>query len=97
MDAKQLTSMIVQTINLTPNIEKIILFGSRAKKDADERSDFDIAIICPAISNREWLELCEHIDDLPTLLTIDLVRFDTASDELKNRILQEGKVLYEKS
>lgn len=96
MEAKQLTRLIVDTINKTPGIEKIILFGSRARNDHDPRSDFDIAIVGATISNHDWLYLCDRIENLPTLYTIDLVRFDTASEELKTKILKQGVVLYAK-
>lgn len=77
-------------------VDKIVLFGSRARCDAEERSDIDIAILCPAASDREWLDVCEIVENTRTLLEIDIVRLDTASQELQTRIFDEGKILYEK-
>lgn len=35
--------------------ERIILFGSRARGSADARSDVDLLVICPEITNRRRL------------------------------------------
>ena len=78
-----------------PKIERILLFGSRARGDAQARSDIDLAVSCPRVSQREWLDLCDVLEELPTLLRVDLVRLDTAGAALRNRILREGRTLYE--
>jgi predicted nucleotidyltransferase len=94
---KQILAELVNTINKTEHIEKIILFGSRARDDAEERSDIDIAIVCPKITDREWLDLCERIEDTDTLLEINVIKFDSAGKELQNKILEEGIILYEQN
>ena len=90
-----LMTKLVDAITTTHQVEKVILFGSRARGDAEERSDIDIAIVCPDISVREWLDICDRIEMMDTLLEVNIVRFDTASKEFQERILQEGEVLYE--
>ncbi len=40
---------------------------------------------------REYVE-----EDAETLLSIDLVRFETASDQTKDSIIEEGVILYER-
>jgi predicted nucleotidyltransferase len=95
--AEQVINGIVTQLKTFAVIEKIILFGSRARNDADARSDIDLAILCPTASIREWLDICTVIEDYDTLLQIDVVKLDTASQQLQEKILQEGKVLYEKS
>ncbi|OGT22056.1 MAG: hypothetical protein A3C55_05390 [Gammaproteobacteria bacterium RIFCSPHIGHO2_02_FULL_42_13] len=91
-----LIQKIVATITKTSSVQKIILFGSRARGDAEERSDLDIAIMAPEISDREWLEICDRIEKTDTLLTIDLVRYDTAGNKFQEKIKQEGIVIYER-
>jgi predicted nucleotidyltransferase len=93
---KKLVEQLINTITKTDGIEKIILFGSRARSDAELKSDIDIAIICPTITKREWLDICDRIENIDTLLKIDVVRFDLATENLKQRILQEGVILYER-
>ncbi len=73
--------------------EEVILFGSRAKGVAGERSDIDIAV--RGADDFEALE--EKIADIPTLYTVDMVDMGTC----KNLLLMEdiklyGRKIYEK-
>ena len=74
-------------------IEKLILFGSRARGDNKERSDIDLAVSGGNIS-----AFAAAVDeDLPTLLLFDVVNLDAPVDEeLLQSIEREGIVLYEK-
>lgn len=69
----------------------------RARGDHRPRSDFDIAVDYPDASIEEWVDLVESMTGLPTLLSIQLVRYNDASSELQERIQQEGIILYQKS
>ncbi len=97
MNIKQILQELVDIISKNKHVEKIILFGSRARGDAEEKSDIDIAIICPSITDREWIDLCENIEKSHTLLEINVIKFASAGKELQNKILQEGKILYEQN
>ena len=79
-------------------IDEIWLFGSRARGDNNERSDIDIAIICPNSNDSDWAEVLNIIENADTLLKIDCVRYDinTMSTELYDNILSDKKVLYVK-
>jgi nucleotidyltransferase substrate binding protein (TIGR01987 family) len=79
-------------------IDQIWLFGSRARGDNTERSDIDLAIICPRATHDDWYHVLEIITKADTLLKIDCVRFDTLADtdKLKHNILQFKQVLYVK-
>lgn len=68
---------------------KVILFGSRAKETARERSDIDIAVC--GVHDMEKLQ--EEIEDIPTLYTVDL---DTCENQLLlEDIEQYGQKIYE--
>lgn len=86
----------IHYLSQLPFVEKIFLFGSRARNDHRERSDIDIALFSPSASNNDWLKVMEIIDNADTLLKIDCVRLDRADIELQNKIFQEGIILYEK-
>lgn len=88
---------LVKDLSRFPSVEKIILYGSRARGDAEERSDIDIAVVCPTATKREWFDIEDVVDNARTLLSIDLVRLDTASEELRKNVLREGKILYERT
>ena len=58
--------------------KEVILFRSRAKGTARERSDIDIAVS----GVKEFDLLAEEIEDLPTLYSVDLVNMDTCKNQL---------------
>ena len=71
----------------------VILFGSRAKGTATERSDIDIAV--SGIPDTENLR--EELDNLPTLYTIDLVNLDECGNQLLlEDIRKYGREIYKK-
>jgi predicted nucleotidyltransferase len=88
----------LNALRAIPVIEKIILYGSRARGDNRERSDIDLAIVCPQATEKDWQKIVEIIEEADTLLVIDCVRFDTLAETspLKESILRDGVVIYEK-
>ena len=75
------------------NIEKVILFGSRARGDNRERSDIDLAV-----SGGDILNFTFDVDEkVWTLLSFDVVNLDRGiSEELQTEINRDGKMIYEK-
>lgn len=73
---------------------RVVLFGSRARGDHQERSDIDLAVfgLSSVAAGRFRLAL----EDLPTLLSFDLVcvNSDTSPALLEN-IEREGVTLYD--
>ena len=80
-----------------PDVAQAIVFGSRAIGDAEERSDLDLAISCPGIDHRRWQEIAETIEEAETLIGLDLVWLEEASQTLQNEIRRTGKVVYERT
>lgn len=80
------------------SIEEIWLYGSRARGDFSERSDMDLAILCPSATPEEWMMIEEILESADTLLKIDAVGFDTLglSDRLRENIQKFKKILYKK-
>lgn len=90
----ELKKFIVQTINP----EKIVLFGSRARGDAQDRSDIDIAIEVPKASSWAWSKFVLDLkEQSQTLLPIDVVRFENAKPSLRRIIEKEGICLYKRA
>jgi nucleotidyltransferase substrate binding protein (TIGR01987 family) len=77
-------------------IDEIWLFGSRARGDHTQRSDIDLAIVCPRASQQAWQQILDIIDESDTLLKIDCVRFDhlAEDDKLRANIINFRKLLY---
>lgn len=74
-------------------IEKVILFGSRARGDHSERSDIDLAV-----SGGNALDFYYDLEEEAwTLLMFDVVDLDQGiSKELQAEIERDGVSLYEK-
>ncbi|WFA08546.1 nucleotidyltransferase domain-containing protein [Tissierella sp. Yu-01] len=77
-------------------IDKIILFGSRARGDNKSNSDVDLAIFTlPGFAHKGFLT--SDIDELNTLLKIDIVFINKDTDiKLLKNIEKEGVLLYER-
>ncbi len=87
---------LVAGLSAEPSVLRVILFGSRARGDAEPRSDVDLAVEAPGLSEREWLRLLDMVEAADTLLLIDLVRLEDAPEELRARIASEGRTLHER-
>lgn len=75
-------------------IEKVILFGSRAKGTHTKRSDIDLAASGGEFDDFYW-DLKENTH---SLLSFDVVELDgNISDELQQEIERDGVILYEKT
>jgi predicted nucleotidyltransferase len=81
-----------------PAVERVWLFGSRARGDHFERSDIDLAIEAPELDRYDWLKLSLDFEEAaPTLLGVDVVRMEEAPEHLRAQILEEGVVVHERS
>ena len=76
------------------SINKIVLFGSRARGTNTERSDIDIAVYGGDFDSFYW----DVKEKTNSLLMFDIVQADSSiSNELKKEIQKDGVVIYEKA
>lgn len=76
------------------NIERIVLFGSRARGTNSPRSDIDIAVSGGDVDLFS-IDISENAD---TMLMFDIVSLDNGiTDELRNEIDRDGVIIYEKN
>ena len=76
------------------NIQKVILFGSRARGTNTQRSDVDIAVSGGDFESFYW----NIKEKTHSLLTFDIVDLDSGiSEQLKEEIEKDGVVIYEKA
>ncbi|MBK1702545.1 nucleotidyltransferase domain-containing protein [Thiococcus pfennigii] len=74
-----------------PEIERVLIFGSRADGTFKDESDIDLAIVAPTMSSQRFSQLWGAIDALSILFKIDLLHWDRLTDEpLKVKILTRG-------
>ncbi|MCI9664636.1 MAG: nucleotidyltransferase domain-containing protein [Lachnospiraceae bacterium] len=74
-------------------VEKVILFGSRARGNYKRASDIDLAV-----SGGDILRFALAVDEeTSTPLRFDIINLDgMVCEELQKAIWTEGKILYEK-
>jgi predicted nucleotidyltransferase len=87
---------LIARLAADPAVRRIVLFGSRARGDAQPRSDVDLAVEAPDASPLDWQRLLDKVEEADTLLSVDLVRVEDAADELRERIRAEGVTLHER-
>ncbi|OIR25291.1 restriction endonuclease subunit S [Bathymodiolus thermophilus thioautotrophic gill symbiont] len=89
---------IKKAIALFSQIEKVTLYGSRAKGNYRHGSDIDITLIGKDLSlNNSVYPLIDKLDDLYLPYTFDISIFNHIdNDDLIEHILTAGKVFYEK-
>lgn len=78
-----------------PSIEKVLIFGSRAKGNYRDGADIDLAVMAPAMANTEFTCLWNALDALPLVFKLDTLHWNRLENErLKHKILAEGKCFY---
>ena len=75
-------------------LEKVLVYGSRAKGAYRRGSDIDFAIIG---KNLECVRILAELEDLPLPYKFDVVDYDTITNPaLKSDIDSDGKIFYSK-
>jgi len=82
----EILNNIVEKIKIQCNPDKIILFGSRARGDAHQNADIDIAV--------EGSK--KPISSIDITAHLDIVDFTRADPSLKDKIKREGVTIYER-
>jgi proline iminopeptidase len=78
-----------------PEIEQVLIFGSRAKGGFRDGSDIDLAVFAPSMVDSRFTQLWRAIDDLPLVFKVDLLHWDRlANKALRNQIALEGRAFY---
>lgn len=84
----------IVTFSKEYNIQKVVLFGSRARGTHTDRSDVDIAVSGGDFDSFYWAVK----EKIHSLLSFDLIEWDVGvSEELKKEIEKDGVVIYEKA
>lgn len=98
MNPNELDDVLVQInqIAIKYPIQKIVLFGSRARGDHSNVSDYDIAVYDNGLSEVDKACISVAMEDVETLKKIDILFInDTINDELIQNIRREGVTIYE--
>jgi len=94
--SKETTQLLGGAFLNFPLLEKVWLFGSRAKGNFRENSDVDLAVKFSQKSSTHLIDLMAALDDLPLLYKFDVVDIDSAEDQgLLAEIKEFGVVVCE--
>ena len=89
-------SSIQSVLQKHENIQKAVIYGSRAKGNYREGSDIDLTLY-GYISFKNFSTILDEIDDLLLPYTIDLSVYENLKNvKLKEHIDRVGQVFYEK-
>jgi predicted nucleotidyltransferase len=85
---------LIKVFSRHPKIEKVLLFGSRAKGTFRPGSDIDLVFYADKLDFKEFLDVQIELDELELLQKIDLINGDTVQNpDLIAHIKRVGKVL----
>lgn len=75
------------------NVQKVVLFGSRARGNFKEKSDIDLAV-----QGGDFIRFMLDVnEETSTLLKFDIINLDEEiQGELREAIKKEGKIVYKK-
>jgi predicted nucleotidyltransferase len=81
-----------------PHVEKVVIYGSRAKGNFRPGSDIDLTLLGESLDGAVLSRILVDLDDLnmPYLLDVSLFS-QISSDDLLDHIQRVGKVFYQKS
>jgi predicted nucleotidyltransferase len=80
-----------------PEVERVILFGSRAKGNFKPGSDIDLALLGESLTPKTLNHLSEELDDLPIPYEFSLILFSKITDsEVIAHIKRVGTLFYDK-
>ncbi len=78
-----------------PQVEKAVIYGSRAKGNYKNGSDIDLTLHGPDLDWHEQMVIVDELDELLLPYTIDLSIFDKLDHvELREHIERVGQELY---
>lgn len=79
-----------------PQIDRVLVYGSRATGRHRPQSDIDLAVLAPTMSDREFSRLWMALDDLPILFRLDVSLWhEVTNAALKQSMLDNGVPLYQ--
>ncbi|HOO85171.1 MAG TPA: nucleotidyltransferase domain-containing protein [Prolixibacteraceae bacterium] len=90
--------LIRSVLSSFPEIDKAILYGSRAKGTFKNGSDIDLTLIGNNLNQSILFELIGKIDDLMLPYSFDISIFEKVSNpEFKAHVNRVGKTFFEKT
>lgn len=89
---------IIEILKKYDEVEKAVIFGSRARGDYKKASDIDMALYGDKLTNSINTKIFYEIDDLYLPYKLDLINFNSLEidEEIRKSIIEEGVEFYAK-
>lgn len=94
--SREVVEKILKIISSFPEVERVILYGPRAKGVHRPGSDIDLVLVAPEMSFDQYLALYTQLEELDIPYFIDLTKYELLSEEIKEHIARVGKEIYSK-
>lgn len=89
--------LMINSITSFNEIEKVVIFGSRAKGNFKPASDVDLAVFGKKINRTTINRFSSALDDLPLPFKFDVLDYNQLTNEsLKEKINEQGQVFFER-
>ena len=97
--SKKSFSLLLSALQKYNEIEKAVIFGSRAMGNEKTGSDIDIAIYGAGVNNKLIVELKTILNEKMNIpYFVDLLEYKSISNmQLKDHIDKEGKILFNRN
>ena len=89
---------IVSVLSKHPEVEQVLIYGSRAKGNFRNGSDIDLTLLGEELSEAVLSSIKSELDNLNTPYLFDVSIFaDLHSTDLESHITRVGQVFYQKT
>lgn len=78
-----------------PDIDRVLIFGSRARGNYRNASDIDLAVLAPRMDDASFTRLWSELDDLPLVFTLDVLHWDRLpAGRIRDHVIRDGRQVY---
>lgn len=89
--------LMINAISSFNEIEKVLIFGSRANGNFKPGSDIDLAVFGEKVNRTTINRLSSALEDLPLPFMFDLIDYHELTNEsLKEKIDAQGQLFFER-
>ncbi|MBU3112582.1 nucleotidyltransferase domain-containing protein [Clostridium lacusfryxellense] len=90
---KEVYKNLINYFQNNSSIDKVILFGSRAKETENINSDIDL---CIGFAGKSKGIIVEEINDIIGIYSCDIVFLDSLNENIEKQIARDGIEIYSK-
>ena len=92
--AENTRAKLAQLFESTPGLDRVWVFGSRARGDFRNESDIDLMVDAPALSRADVSRLSGRLDELGLIYRVDMVSSQDALDARFRSLIEQDKKLF---